>query len=239
MIRHALAAVFLFALALPAAAQAPCTLAQAGVKTRVSGAVSDWWPKTTTQPTGGTVQVGGGRQIPLLVVKPKPANIKAGVAPDALAFCLPLATLARGDTLAFSMTIAGEPVAVVTCRFETGDLYNVRNYGTPAKKLATIEPRILAAGAATGACAAEIGIAEPPPVVVPPPTQPPPAAGSWMQIAAEHGRINLPTGTRVRFGAGASWVEKSLEFSGELCNAEQFGSDPLPGGEKVCQAWQQ
>jgi hypothetical protein len=135
-----------------------CTVAQGTVKFKnAAGTVSDWWPNVSTRPTGGSVDVvGGSLSVPLLFVKPAPAQIKAGVAPDAAAFCFPLAKLARGDELAVMMIREGVPVKVVTCRFETGDAYNFRMYGTPPKKLATFEPRVVAADASGKSCEAAL-----------------------------------------------------------------------------------
>lgn len=234
-----LAAVLLAALALPALAQSPCTLAQAGVKFKTAeGVVSEWWPKTTEQPTAGQVDVvGGNLSVALLVKKPTPAQIKAGVAPDALAFCLPWAKLSRGDELAVLLTFGGQPREVIRCRFETGDLYGERNYGTPVERLANVKPRVVPLGATTGQCIKPLATAEPPPVVVEPPVVTPPTGGTWVKVANEHQSFGFVG--RVRFGLPGAWVEKVVDGY-TMCNgtAEWFGSDPAPDQVKTCEALQ-
>lgn len=70
----------------------------------------------------------------------------------------------------------------------------------------------------------------PPPVVVDP-------TKSWVQVANENTRLATAAGTKLRFGRWTTWVEATPEV-GALCSIETFGSDPLPGEGKVCEAWQ-
>ncbi|MEY4561557.1 MAG: endoglucanase precursor (endo,4-beta-glucanase)(cellulase) protein, partial [Pseudomonadota bacterium] len=71
----------------------------------------------------------------------------------------------------------------------------------------------------------------------PPPPPPPPPAGTWTQIATE-GQSFAVTGTQtVRFGAGSSWVQRSVTTTG-ACTVAFFGSDPAPTVSNVCQVLQ-
>lgn len=77
----------------------------------------------------------------------------------------------------------------------------------------------------------------PEPSPPPPPPEPAPAPSPaptpvWTTVAQEFGTFS-GTG-RVRFGAGANWVEKDVTGGG-VCAASFFGSDPAPGVAKSCQ----
>jgi Protein of unknown function (DUF1800) len=69
-------------------------------------------------------------------------------------------------------------------------------------------------------------------VTTPPP--PPPPTGGWTAVAAEGGSFTV-TGTQtVRYGAGSTWIEKSVTGSG-FCTNDFFGRDPLYGVVKACE----
>lgn len=61
------------------------------------------------------------------------------------------------------------------------------------------------------------------------------AAATWVRIAAEHDAFTI-TGTRaVRYGAGSSWVERTMTGRG-TCDNVFFGRDPAVDVLKECQA---
>lgn len=63
---------------------------------------------------------------------------------------------------------------------------------------------------------------------------PPPPIDSWTRIATE-GQSFTVSGTQiVRYGAGSTWVQKSVTNSGQ-CTNTFFGNDPLPNVVKECQ----
>ncbi|HEX6361966.1 MAG TPA: S8 family peptidase, partial [Albitalea sp.] len=62
----------------------------------------------------------------------------------------------------------------------------------------------------------------------------PPATGTWTRIASE-GQAFTVSGTQtVRYGAGSSWITRSVTSSG-VCSNEFFGSDPAVGIGKTCE----
>ncbi len=58
---------------------------------------------------------------------------------------------------------------------------------------------------------------------------------TWAKIADEGGSFTVGTSVRVRYGANATWVEKTLTGAGQ-CTNEFFGGDPLQGVAKQCQS---
>lgn len=144
-----LAAAFLCALALPAA-HAQCAN---GTAIASSTAAPGWWPNVSSRPASGFVEVNGAAKIPLQVIAPTKAQVVAGIAPDARAFCFPLAKLRDGDQLVIVTESAGGVTRSTPCRFLHGDLHSFRWYGTPRQKLATVNPRIVPIDATTGTCA--------------------------------------------------------------------------------------
>lgn len=75
-----------------------------------------------------------------------------------------------------------------------------------------------------------------PPVVTPPPppTPPAPPAESWTKIAGEGQSFSVAAGTVVRYGAGSTWIQKTVSGAGACTNAF-FGKDPAVGVTKQCQ----
>ena len=64
------------------------------------------------------------------------------------------------------------------------------------------------------------------------------AAGAWVDVADENDVVRVPSGTRLRFGAGTRWVEKTAGLLPFFATNDQFGSDPAPGTRKKVQRWQ-
>ncbi|MGF6979981.1 endoglucanase [Paraburkholderia sp. JPY465] len=59
----------------------------------------------------------------------------------------------------------------------------------------------------------------------------------WLTIADEGDALTVDAAQTVRFGAGAVWVEKTVNDSGR-CDSGFFGKNPLSGAPKVCQRLQ-
>ena len=57
-------------------------------------------------------------------------------------------------------------------------------------------------------------------------------------MADENDVVRVPSGTRLRFGAGTRWVEKTAGLLPLFATNDQFGSDPAPGTRKKVQRWQ-
>lgn len=57
--------------------------------------------------------------------------------------------------------------------------------------------------------------------------------GSLAKIADENGSFTLTAAGTVRYGAGTTFVEKSVTGAGQ-CTNDFFGNDPLPGTGKAC-----
>lgn len=74
----------------------------------------------------------------------------------------------------------------------------------------------------------------PAPPVTPPVTPPPPPAESWTKIAGEGQSFSVAAGTVVRYGAGSTWIQKTVSGAGACTNAF-FGKDPAVGVTKQCQ----
>ncbi len=63
---------------------------------------------------------------------------------------------------------------------------------------------------------------------------PPPPTSGWTAVAGEGAGFTV-TGTQtVRYGAGTTWIEKSVTSSG-VCTNDFFGRDPLYGAVKGCE----
>ncbi len=60
----------------------------------------------------------------------------------------------------------------------------------------------------------------------------PAASGSWTKVADENGSFTLSSTRLVRYGAGSSWIERSLSGTVSCSNAT-FG-DPISGTQKEC-----
>jgi hypothetical protein len=56
----------------------------------------------------------------------------------------------------------------------------------------------------------------------------------WTQVAVEGGDFTVSGTQTVRYGAGASWITKSVSGAG-VCSNTFFGSDPVFGVAKVCE----
>lgn len=61
-----------------------------------------------------------------------------------------------------------------------------------------------------------------------------PAATTWTKIASEGQSFTISGTKDVRYGAGSSWLVKSVTGSGKCSNAF-FGGDPIVGTRKECQ----
>lgn len=62
------------------------------------------------------------------------------------------------------------------------------------------------------------------------------ASGTWVPLVIEGQNFNV-TGTQtIRYGAGSSWIERTLTGLG-VCSNSFFGSDPLWRTLKTCQLW--
>lgn len=202
-----------------------------------------WVPKTTAQPTGGIVEVVGKPSIPLIVAKPTAAEVKAGVAPDALRFCFKTTGLRGGEQLVLVLDGNDLKTRTTPCVYETGEPYSFRNAGTPPRVLATIEPRISPVGSTSRICTMTVDGADSPPVVEPPPVLPPvveppvtPSTGTWSPLAAEWRSFNAYG--RVRFGAGSTWWEKQIDGYA-YCYATDFGAPATPDGvTRACEILQ-
>jgi uncharacterized protein (DUF1800 family) len=83
-------------------------------------------------------------------------------------------------------------------------------------------------GVAKG-CEVKTGTTPPPP---PPP--PPPTTCGWTAVAVEGGAFTVSGTQTVRYGAGTTWIEKSVTGSGQCTNGF-FGRDPLYGVAKTCE----
>lgn len=59
---------------------------------------------------------------------------------------------------------------------------------------------------------------------------------AWVKIADEKTNFSVSGTKTVRYGAGSSWVQKSVSGSG-YCGNWFFGSDPAPGVVKRCEVW--
>ena len=57
---------------------------------------------------------------------------------------------------------------------------------------------------------------------------------TWSTVATEYASFSLSSTKTVRYGAGSSWIEKSLSGT-QSCTNETFGNDPAYGLAKVCQ----
>ncbi len=57
--------------------------------------------------------------------------------------------------------------------------------------------------------------------------------GTLLKIADEGGTFNIPGTATVRYGAGTTFIDKSVTGMG-TCNVQFFGSDPIVGTQKSC-----
>ncbi len=57
----------------------------------------------------------------------------------------------------------------------------------------------------------------------------------WTALASEWSAFSLPAASTVRYGAGDTWVERSLPAGSHTCSNATFGTDPLPGATKHCE----
>ena len=57
--------------------------------------------------------------------------------------------------------------------------------------------------------------------------------GTLLKVADEGGNFNVPGTATVRYGAGMTFIEKSVTGMGQ-CNVQFFGSDPIVGTQKAC-----
>jgi hypothetical protein len=61
------------------------------------------------------------------------------------------------------------------------------------------------------------------------------ASPTWKRIAGEEQAFNVGDAARtVRYGAGGSWIEKTITGTG-ACSNDFFGTDPAPGLRKTCE----
>lgn len=212
----------------------------------------DWWTKSAAQPKSAHVDVNGGeRRIAVTMVKPTSDQVKAGVPSDAVGLCAPLKTLRGGESLVAVTEIEGAWTKSTACRYDSGDPYSYRYYGSPPYVLATIKPKITPVGATSGTCttsAAESSV--PPgggdlaPSTAPPPVDVPagmPIPTSWRPIASEGSMFVVePDDYKsivVRYGApeGSAWVVKATASKVVNCTTKDFGKDPAPGLLKGCE----
>ncbi len=61
---------------------------------------------------------------------------------------------------------------------------------------------------------------------------------TWVRVATEWQAFVLTAPTRVRYGAGSTWIERDLPAGQAFCTNTFFGIDPLPGIVKLCEAQQ-
>jgi hypothetical protein len=61
-----------------------------------------------------------------------------------------------------------------------------------------------------------------------------PATPTWTRIASEGASFTVSGTQTVRYGAGSSWIQRSVTSSGQCTNAF-FGSDPAWGVTKSCE----
>lgn len=59
---------------------------------------------------------------------------------------------------------------------------------------------------------------------------------SWVRIASESGSFSVASNTKVRYGAGSSWVYKTVSAGTHACSNAFFGTDPAYGVHKECDA---
>ena len=59
-------------------------------------------------------------------------------------------------------------------------------------------------------------------------------APTWTTVAAENQKFTLSTSKTVRYGAGSTWVQKTLSGA-QTCSNTTFGKDPIVGVVKSCQ----
>lgn len=59
-------------------------------------------------------------------------------------------------------------------------------------------------------------------------------AQTWAPLASENESFTVPPGTTVRYGAGTSWITKTIAGDGQ-CTNEFFGRDPAFMVAKTCQ----
>src|SRR3954471_7048229 len=57
---------------------------------------------------------------------------------------------------------------------------------------------------------------------------------SCSKIASEFGSFTIPSARAVRFGIGATWVQKTLAAGVYTCGVSTFGGDPAVGVAKEC-----
>ncbi len=62
------------------------------------------------------------------------------------------------------------------------------------------------------------------------------AEPTWVRVASEGQMFTLEQPTRVRYGAGGTWVERDLPAGQAICTNDFFGGDPLRGIVKSCEA---
>lgn len=62
---------------------------------------------------------------------------------------------------------------------------------------------------------------------------PPPPAANWTRIAIEWQAFTVAANSTVRYGAGTSFMTRTLSGTGQCTNA-YFGNDPAPGVSKAC-----
>ncbi len=63
----------------------------------------------------------------------------------------------------------------------------------------------------------------------------PAAQGHWEEIGAEGSLTSVTSGTRMRFGIGNNWVERTAGILPFIVSNDYFGRDPAPGHRKILQ----
>jgi hypothetical protein len=58
----------------------------------------------------------------------------------------------------------------------------------------------------------------------------------WTKVADEYNNFTLASTQLVRYGAGDKWVEQTLAAGTYPCGNDLFGSDPVKGTQKTCEA---
>ncbi len=61
-------------------------------------------------------------------------------------------------------------------------------------------------------------------------------AGTWMPLANENATFTVPGIQTVRYGSGATWIQRAVTSSGQ-CSNYFFGTDPLPYVAKKCEVF--
>lgn len=205
-----------------------------------------WWPKVSNRATSCYIEVDGAARLQMTLTTPTAAEIKTGVAPDAIRFVAKASSLRDRDQLVLVCKLGDIESRMTPCSWWTGDPYNARVAG--AKKVDLIDSPygISPFGQRTGVCVLAVAgnpAAPPvvtPPVVVPPvvvpPVVTPPAStpATWVEGVREGEPLGVPAGTLVRLCYWDTCTPAKPATAAAVCSVDFFGSDPAPGKGKSC-----